>query len=134
MSLKHYILLPCLLIFIRQLILYFQDPTEKLKIVEENLKNISKIGILPKFHFNNEIVIAAVACGGLDRLEELSVMMKSAVIFSQSKPLKFLIFTDQLGPDIEKILKYWKQFSKYGLSWDIRPPLYPPLSEVQTRT
>ena len=48
---------------------------------------------------------AAVACGGLDRLEELSVMMKSAVIFSQSKPLKFLIFTDQLGPDIEKILK-----------------------------
>ena len=81
MSLKQYVLLPCLLIFIRQLILYFQDPTEKLKIVEENLKNISKIGILPKFHFNNEIVIAAVACGGLDRLEELSVMMKSAVIF-----------------------------------------------------
>ena len=81
-------------------------------------------------NFTSEIVISAVACGGPERLEELSVMMKSAVIFSQSKPLKFLIFTDHLALDIEKILNFWKPYSKNGLSWDIRPVLYPPLSKV----
>ena len=54
------------------------------------------------------------------------------MIFSQKQKLKFLIFTDTLARDIEKILKHWQQFSKHGLIWDIRPPLYPPLTEVKT--
>ena len=101
--------------------------------MESRLKNVSKPpSTISKSssNFTHEIIITAVACGGLERLEELSVMMKSAVIFSQSRPLKFLIFTDNLASDIEKILKFWKPYSKHGLSWDIRPPLYPPLSEV----
>ena len=102
--------------------------------MESRLKNVSKPppGTISKSssNFTHEIIITAVACGGLERLEELSVMMKSAVIFSQSRPLKFLIFTDNLASDIEKILKFWKPYSKHGLTWDIRPPLYPPLSKV----
>ena len=118
------------MLFIRQLILYLQDPSESLERVEAKLRNVRRVGSLSEFQVKDEVVIAAVACGGLERLEELSVMMKSAIIFSQSRPLKFLIFTDNLASDIEKILKYWKEHSKQSLSWDIRPPLYPPLSEV----
>ena len=77
--------------------------------------------------------LSAVACGGHERLEELSVMMKSAIIFSQSKPLKFLIFTDNLALEIEKLLDFWKPYFKKGLSWDIRPVLYPPLSKVRMK-
>lgn len=111
----------------------FIDPSEALKRVESRLKNVSKPPSpisKSSSNFTHEIIITAVACGGLERLEELSVMMKSAVIFSQSRPLKFLIFTDNLASDIEKILKFWKPYSKHGLTWDIRPPLYPPLSKV----
>ena len=110
----------------------FIDPSEELKRVESRLKNVSKLDTISKSssNFTHEIIITAVACGGLERLEELSVMMKSAIIFSQSRPLKFIIFTNNLASDIEKILKFWKPYSKHGLSWDIRPPLYPPLSEV----
>ena len=130
MTWKHFIVLPFVILFIRQLILYLQDPSNALERVEAKLKNVPNVGRLSDFKVKDEIVIAAVACGGLERLEELSVMMKSAIIFSQSRPLKFIIFTDNLASDIEKILKYWKQHSKQSLSWDIRPPLYPPLSEV----
>ena len=104
--------------------------------MESRLQNISKINPTSnsKSNFNHhEIVISAVACGGHERLEELSVMMKSAIIFSQSKPLKFLIFTDNLALEIEKLLDFWKPYFKKGLSWDIRPVLYPPLSKVRMK-
>ena len=84
----------------------------------------------------DEIVIAAVACGGLERLAELSVMMKSAVLMMNKhnlndKTLKFLIFTNNLARETEKLLNDWKQKSNQTLTWDIRPPLYPPMREIQ---
>ena len=130
-SWKTIILLPVILVLSRQLLLYLQDPTESLKIMETRLKTLQNSD-LKKVNFNlEEIVIAAVSCGGVERLGELSVMLKSAVLFSQTKKLKFLIFTDNLSRDVEKLLKHWQKFSKTGFSWDIRPPLYPPLNKIQ---
>ena len=45
--------------------------------------------------------------------------------------MKFLIITDNLVNETEKILKSWKEKISQNLTWDIRPPLYPPLTENQ---
>ena len=112
----------------RQLILFLQDPSAAVNRVQNRLLSMEVSSEFEKVKVPEEIVIAAVACGNIERLGELSVMIKSAVIFSK-KPLKFVIFTDNLARDIEKVLTYWKQFKEF--SWDIRPPLYPPLTDTQ---
>ena len=139
-NLKYYqivVLIPFLLLVSRQLIIYLQDPADSVKILEGKLKifnTFQKISVenLTEFKLNKTVVITAVACGGKDRLEELSVMMKSAIIYSQTQPIKFVIFTDQLGPDIEKTLHYWKTFSKQHLSWEIRSPTFTSVAEAST--
>ena len=126
---KRYIFyLPILMVLGRQLILFFQDPSAAVNRVQNRLLSMEVNSEFEKVKVPEEIVIAAVACGNIERLGELSVMIKSAVIFSK-KPLKFVIFTDNLARDIEKVLTYWKQFKEF--SWDIRPPLYPPLTDTQ---
>ena len=126
---KRYIFyLPILMILGRQLILFLQDPSAAVNRVQNRLLSMEVSSEFEKVKVPEEIVIAAVACGNIERLGELSVMIKSAVIFSK-KPLKFVIFTDNLARDIEKVLTYWKQFKEF--SWDIRPPLYPPLTDTQ---
>ena len=45
--------------------------------------------------------------------------------------MKFLIFTDNLARETEKLLNEWKHKTNQNLTWDIRPPLYPPLNELQ---
>ena len=126
---KRYIFyLPILMILGRQLILFLQDPSAAVNRVQNRLLSMEVSSEFGKVKVPEEIVIAAVACGNIERLGELSVMIKSAVIFSK-KPLKFVIFTDNLARDIEKVLTYWKQFKEF--SWDIRPPLYPPLTDTQ---
>ena len=139
-NLKYYqivVLIPFLLLVSRQLIIYLQDPADSVKILEGKLKifnTFQKISVenLTEFKLNKTVVITAVACGGKDRLEELSVMMKSAIIYSQTQPIKFVIFTDQLGPDIEKTLHHWKTFSKQHLSWEIRSPTFTSVAEAST--
>ena len=128
MSWKTYIILPILILLGRQTLLYLQDPSEALEKVQNRLKSVKNVEKVTKNDVSKEVVIAAVACGNLERLGELSVMIKSALIFSK-QPLKFIIFTDHLARDIEKILTYWNQFKDF--TWDIRPPLYPPLTETQ---
>lgn len=132
MGWKKYIFLPLFLIQLRQLILHLQDPTKAVERVQERLSKLSAVKSAENFTINqDEIVLAAVACGDLTRLDELSTMLKSAVIFNRTKKLKFLIFTDNLAQDIEKILKYWQdKVSHTQFTWDIRPPLYPPLTKV----
>lgn len=131
------VLIPFLILVFRQLIIYLQDPAESVKILEGKLKKLNtsqKIAEqgknITELELNKTVVITAVACGGKDRFEELSVMMKSAIMYSQTQPLKFVIFTDQLGPKIEKILEYWKMFSKQHLSWEIRSPLFTNVAEA----
>ncbi len=77
-------------------------------------------------------IIATVACGNNSkRLEELTVMLKSAVIKSDGLPVKFLIITDSLHEEVEAILNQWKAIPKYStIFWEIRSPVYPMLSEV----
>ena len=131
------VLIPFLILVFRQLIIYLQDPAESVKILEGKLKKLNtsqKIAEqgknITELELNKTVVITAVACGGKDRFEELSVMMKSAIMYSQTQPLKFVIFTDQLGPNIEKTLEYWKIFSKQHLSWEIRSPSYTNVAEA----
>ena len=132
------VLIPFLIVVFRQLIIYLQDPAVSVKNLEGKLKNLNRFQKiaeqrkLSEFELNKTVVITAVACGGKDRFEELSVMMKSAIMYSQTQPLKFVIFTDQLGPNIEKTLEYWKIFSKQHLSWEIRSPSYTNVAEAST--
>ena len=133
------VLIPFLILVVRQLIIYLQDPAESVKNLEGKLKDLNTFHKIPEqgnfkteFDLNKTVVITAVACGGKDRFEELSVMMKSAIMYSQTQPLKFVIFTDQLGPNIEKTLEYWKIFSKQHLSWEIRSPSYTNVAEAST--
>ena len=132
------VLIPFLILIFRQLIIYLQDPVVSVKNLEGKLKNLNRFQKiaeqrkLSEFELNKTVVITAVACGGKDRFEELSVMMKSAIMYSQTQPLKFVIFTDQLGPNIEKTLEYWKIFSKQHLSWEIRSPSYTNVAEAST--
>ena len=51
--------------------------------------------------------------------------------FKQNKSMKFLIITDNLATETEKILKSWRENLSLNLTWDIRPPLYPPLNKIQ---
>lgn len=129
---KKYILIPLVILAIRNFILYCQDPSQALEKVKIRLENIGKVSNSKPSKKEENLVIAAVACGrSQQRLGELSVMIKSAVIFTQNIKLKFLIFTDSLGPDIEKLLSELKKFK--DLTWDIRPPLYPPLNPNQEK-
>ena len=130
-TLRYIFYLPILLILGRQVILYLQDPSEAVNRVQSRLISMKVKSEFEVVKVPEEVVIAAVACGNIERLGELSVMIKSAVIFSSKKPIKFIIFTDHLARDIEKLLTYWKQFKEYSISWDIRPALYPPLTETQ---
>jgi hypothetical protein len=134
-----YIFVPLFILFCRSALIYIQDPSDALQRVESRLENLSKksVGKGQKVSENVDIdasaavVIAAVACGGPERMEELSVMLKSAVIFSSNKyPLKFLIFTDKLAQELNEMLKKWKIHHK-NITWDIRYPQYPELLEVK---
>ena len=79
---KNYIALPLLILLIRQFILHLQDPTESVSRVKKRLKKLVPIDTEKQKKVNDDvIVITAVACGNIERLEELSVMIKSAVIF-----------------------------------------------------
>ena len=137
-NLKYYhtiVLMPFLILISRQFIIYLQDPAESVKNLEGKLKDLNTFQKIPvenltEFKLNRTVVITAVACGGKDRFEELSVMMKSAIMYSQTQPLKFVIFTDQLGPNINKILEYWKTFSKQQISWEIRSPTFTNVAEA----
>jgi len=137
MSWKTYLFLPLFILLSRQILLYLQDPSSAVIKVQTRLKNVDENNDKNKRKvttgkFNpNEIVIAAVACGGIERIDELSVMMKSAILMlakhnlNKDKSMKFLIFTDNLARETEKLLNEWKHKTNQNLTWDIRPPLYP---------
>jgi len=140
-SWKIYIILPLFIILTIQTVLYLQDPSTAMIKVQTRLKNLENNKNSEKVTLENfdldEIVIAAVACGSISRLAELSVMMKSAVLMmkkyqsNKNKSMKFLIITDNLATETEKILKNWRENLSLNLTWDIRPPLYPPLNKIQ---
>ena len=74
MSWKTYLFLPLFILLSRQTLLYLQDPSSavikvqtRLKNVDENNDKNKKKVTLRKFN-PNEIVIAAVACGGMERI------------------------------------------------------------------
>ena len=83
-SWKIYIILPFFIILTIQTVLYLQDPSGAMIKVQTRLKNLENNKNSEKVTFEDfdldEIVIAAVACGSISRLAELSVMMKSAVL------------------------------------------------------
>ena len=74
MSWKTYLFLPLFILLSRQTLLYLQDPSSAIIKVQTRLKNVDenndknkKKVTLSKFN-PNEIVIAAVACGGMERI------------------------------------------------------------------
>ena len=71
MSWKTYLFLPLFILFSRQTLLYLQDPSSAVIKVQTRLKNVDEYNDKnkKKVTFNpNEIVIAAVACGGMERI------------------------------------------------------------------
>ena len=84
------LVIPLLMLLTRQILIHVQDPSEAISKVKSRLKDLR-----PTEHVaaagpeGDVIVIAAVACGNIERLGELSVMSKSAVMFSQKKSVKF---------------------------------------------
>ena len=111
MSLKWFILLPICTIIARQFLIFMQDPSSAWERAEKRLENVPNSPQSARLDSLNldEIVIAVVACGNdKQRLEELTVVLKSALIFSKLKRLKFLIFTDLLASAIEKVMKTWQ--------------------------
>ena len=110
-----------------------QDPSSSLERLGARLAGIKdRVDLANLSPGSDEVVIATVACGDTSkRLEELTVMLKSAVIFSESVPIKFLIVTDSLHDKIEVILQDWQKMPQYSsITWEIRSPRYPKLSKV----
>ena len=72
--------------------------------VQTRLKNLEIDKSSKKVTLNdfnpNEIVIAAVACGGIERIGELSVMMKSAVLMMTKYGSNKVIYITLLYQDI----------------------------------
>ena len=81
---NQYIILPLFLILIGKMVIYLQEPSSAMQKVKTRLKFFENIVINEKVmptKFNpDEIVIAAVAFGGVERFGELSTMMKSAIL------------------------------------------------------
>ncbi len=48
---------------------------------------------------DDAINLVLVSCGSKDRLEEVEVLLKSAVAFSRQK-VNFIVFTDSLGKEV----------------------------------
>lgn len=124
------ILVPLVILLTRQLLIQWQDPSQAIQKVKQRLGMLENSNAGDHFNAGTEVMIAAVACGrSQSRLQELSVMIKSAVMFSKTS-LKFLIFTDFLSKEVESLLASLNAVHG-NITWDIRPPLYPPLNDKQ---
>lgn len=127
------IYLPGLVFLVYQGLLFYQSPADSLSVLHQRFNHLpeqrSDDPSAGTKYDDKQVVIAAVACGDEKRLEEVIVMLKSALLYS-SRPLKFVIFTDNLHKQLDDTLKAWKQNAKLvHFEWDIIKPAYPGLSE-----
>jgi hypothetical protein len=122
------------LVCLYQVLRYYQNIEPALARLEKKLKNTKESSLsrddIVRDVAGDSIVIGLVACGsGHVRISELSVVLKSAILFSKH-PLKFVIFTDKLKEDIVELLSRWNSSDKYvPLEWDIREPSYPEVNK-----
>ena len=66
--------------------------------------------------------LAFVTCGSKSRLEEVLIMLKSALIFSEV-PINFILFTDSLEPEIREALEAWNKTERFQkITLDARIP------------
>ena len=78
--------------------------------------------------------IAFATCGDKARLEEVSVMLKSAVAFSK-RPINFVVFTDSLGEEISSMVAGWNRTGLFqNLEVDLREPDFPLEDEVVNKS
>ena len=122
--------LPVTVMCVYQVLRYYQNIEPALVRLEQKLKSTKESGLsredIVRDAAGDAIVIGLVACGsGHVRISEISVVLKSAILFSKH-PLKFVIFTDKLKEDIVELLSRWNSSDKFvPLEWDIREPSYP---------
>ncbi len=119
--------LPVTLVCLYQLLCYLQNIEHTLTRLEQRLESFKDSE--PDFvrdPLSQTVVIGLVACGtGHVRISEISVVLKSAIIFSKH-PLKFVIFADKLKNEIVELLTKWNSTGTFvKLDWDIREPSYP---------
>ena len=85
---NQHIILPLLLIATGKMIIYLQEPSSAMHKVKTRLNFFENIvtneEVLPTKFNPDEIVIAAVAFGGMERFGELSTMMKSAILMMKN--------------------------------------------------
>ncbi len=127
--------LPVTLVCLYQLLCYYQNIDHTLTILEKRLESFKDSK--PDFvrdPLSETVVIGLVACGtGHVRISEISVVLKSAILFSEH-PLKFVIFTDKLTTEIVELLTKWNSTGKYvKIDWDIREPSYPEVKFLHGR-
>ena len=126
-----FVYLPVLLFSTYHLLLYLQSTELALVRLESKLKPMmagtsGQDFAAPAADIVDTVVLGLVCCGsGHVRISELSVVIKSAILFSET-PLKFVIFADKLKTDIVRMLTRWRESGKYvHFDWDIREPSYP---------
>ncbi|KAL1464944.1 hypothetical protein WDU94_004544 [Cyamophila willieti] len=82
---------------------------------------------------HEEITIAIVICG--DVLQEGLTLIKSAIIFQQKHPLKFLIFTESnLIQSVEEKLSDWQVLKNHSFSFEILNLQFPKNREKEWKT
>eukprot|EP00095_Tigriopus_kingsejongensis_P003221 maker-scaffold699_size109694-snap-gene-0.19 protein:Tk03221 transcript:maker-scaffold699_size109694-snap-gene-0.19-mRNA-1 annotation:"glycosyltransferase 8 domain-containing protein 4" len=85
----------------------------------------------------DQVTIAMVACGSKDRFEEVSIILKSLILFAEV-PFKVVIFTDSLQDEITQFLDPIRasggDFPEF--IYEIREPIYPisAVNEVELRS
>nr|CAH7721528.1 unnamed protein product [Callosobruchus chinensis] len=88
-----------------------QDPISN-EVVTENI-----------YFTRNDVVVAVVACG--DRLHETLNMLKSALMFSQTKLNFIVVAEDRLIDSFNEKLGEWKTFMNGGFTYHVLPLTFP---------
>lgn len=100
-----------------------QDTSRKEKTKSENVyRTVSSINESLQANLH-KIVLAVVACG--DRLAETLVMIKSAIIFTDSELLVIVFADRQLIPSFKEKLDEWRTTTNQSFSYEVYPITFP---------
>lgn len=135
-------LIPICVLVSFHLVRYLQYPTIELRSLNAamaGIQSVLKQDYSEDFLTGNRsseaqvITIALVACGSKDRFGEVSVILKSLLLFSTS-PFQLVVFTDSLRSEISELLepiRTQKPRQFVDFTYEIKEPNYPVSVENQ---
>ncbi len=126
---------PCVAFLVYEALTFVQSPAHVLPELAQRLSRFhcdKTCEIEEASSVNSSSVnVAFVSCGSKSRFEEVSVLVKSILVFSSADEevdaLNLIFFTDSLGDEFRDLVSEWQTQRREGptVNVDVRRPIYP---------